>query len=50
MSMFPQVYVNGLRHCTFQHRIPLENVSTISIRGDVSIQVIGFVEVSKTHF
>ncbi|XP_046719934.1 uncharacterized protein LOC124395478 [Silurus meridionalis] len=39
-----EVYVNGTQHCTYKHRIPLEKVSTISIRGQVSIQMIGFIE------
>ncbi|XP_060734584.1 uncharacterized protein LOC132851633 [Tachysurus vachellii] len=39
-----EVYVNGLQHCRFEHRIPLENVSTISIYGDVIIPIYGFIE------
>ncbi|XP_053478229.1 galectin-4-like [Ictalurus furcatus] len=39
-----EVYVNGLQHCTFKHRIPLENVSTLGICGDVIINYFGFVE------
>ncbi|GAA6112159.1 uncharacterized protein LOC113650788 isoform X1 [Tachysurus ichikawai] len=38
------VIVNGLRHCTFKHRVPLEKVSAILFHGDVSIQLIGFIE------
>lgn len=45
--MFQQVCVNGLQHCTFKHRIPLENVSTLGICGDVIINYFGFVEVSN---
>lgn len=48
--MLLQVYVNGLKHCTFKHRIPLEKVSLIAINGDTTIQLIGFAEVSKTLF
>ncbi|KAK3549073.1 hypothetical protein QTP70_030375 [Hemibagrus guttatus] len=39
-----EVYVNGLQHCTFKHRIPLEKVSTLAIFGDVNIKYFGFVE------
>lgn len=40
-----QVYVNGLKHCTFKHSIPLEKVSTLGIRGDVSKLIYGFIDV-----
>lgn len=50
--MLLQVYVGGSKHCTFKHRIPLENICAIEIPGmpfaGVTIQFIGFVEVSKT--
>lgn len=46
-SILLQVYVNGLSHCTFKHRIPLEKVSTIAVCGEVTIQLISFIEVSK---
>ncbi|XP_053533828.1 uncharacterized protein LOC108264746 isoform X2 [Ictalurus punctatus] len=39
-----EVYVNGLKHCTFKHRVPLEKVSLIAINGDTTIQLIGFAE------
>ncbi|KAK2848358.1 hypothetical protein Q7C36_010040 [Tachysurus vachellii] len=39
-----EVYVNGLRHCTFKHRIPLEKVSTLEIRGDISQLIWGFID------
>ncbi|KAI5616329.1 hypothetical protein C0J50_24166, partial [Silurus asotus] len=32
-----EVYVNGFKQCTFKHRIPLEKISTLNIRGNVSI-------------
>uniref|UniRef100_A0A3B1JM14 Galectin n=1 Tax=Astyanax mexicanus TaxID=7994 RepID=A0A3B1JM14_ASTMX len=32
--MFLQVIVNGLQHCMFKHRVPLEKVSALTIRGD----------------
>ncbi|GAA6112333.1 uncharacterized protein LOC113650788 isoform X1, partial [Tachysurus ichikawai] len=37
-----EVYVNGLRHCVFKHRIPLEKVSTIEIPGGLSKLMFGF--------
>ncbi|KAK3548354.1 hypothetical protein QTP70_010715 [Hemibagrus guttatus] len=39
-----QVYVNTMSHCTFKHRMPLEKVSAIAVHGDITIQLIGFVE------
>ncbi|GAA6112024.1 uncharacterized protein LOC113650748 isoform X1, partial [Tachysurus ichikawai] len=39
-----EVYVNGLHQCTFNHRIPVENISTLGISGDVIIYYFGFVE------
>ncbi|XP_053355709.1 uncharacterized protein LOC128527408 isoform X1 [Clarias gariepinus] len=39
-----EVYSNGMKHCTFKHRIGLENVSTIEVHGEVTLQLIGFVE------
>ncbi|XP_058243509.1 uncharacterized protein lgals4 isoform X2 [Hemibagrus wyckioides] len=39
-----QVYVNTVNHCTFKHRMPLEKVSAINIHGDITIQLIGFIE------
>ncbi|XP_053355996.1 uncharacterized protein LOC128527577 isoform X1 [Clarias gariepinus] len=43
-----EVYVGGSKHCTFKHRIPLENICAIEIPGmpfaGVTIQFIGFVE------
>lgn len=40
-----QVFVNGLQHSTFKHRIPLEKVSTLDIRGDVSKPIYGIIDV-----
>lgn len=42
--------MNSFRHCTFKHRLPLEKVSTIVIRGDVTMELIGFIDVSKAFF
>ncbi|KAI5606390.1 hypothetical protein C0J50_10006, partial [Silurus asotus] len=39
-----EVYVNGFKHCTFKHRIPLDKVSTFNVRGDVSLQVCGLID------
>ncbi|XP_047677998.1 uncharacterized protein LOC113650748 isoform X2 [Tachysurus fulvidraco] len=39
-----EVYVNGLHHCTFNHRIPVENISTLGISGDIIIYYFGFVD------
>ncbi|KAI5616328.1 hypothetical protein C0J50_24165, partial [Silurus asotus] len=40
-----EVYVNGLRLCTFKHRIPVEKVSTLGIRGDAFKPIYGFIDV-----
>lgn len=40
-----QVNVNGQDLCIYKHRIPLEKVSVLSISGDVSVNMIGFVMV-----
>lgn len=39
--------MNGLKHCTFKHRIPLEKVSALSIDGNASILMCGFIHVRK---
>ncbi|XP_047678384.1 galectin-4-like [Tachysurus fulvidraco] len=44
-----EVYVNNLKHCTFKHRIPLEKVSTLGIRGDVTINYFGIVKLRSEH-
>ncbi|KAM9493163.1 uncharacterized protein Hap1MRO34_003470 isoform 1-T1 [Clarias gariepinus] len=43
-----EIYVNGLELCTFKHRVPIENISTLAICGDVSINFIGFIETWST--
>ncbi|XP_062860729.1 galectin-6-like [Trichomycterus rosablanca] len=43
-----EVYVNSQKHCTFNHRIPFEKLSTIRICGNISISIIGFIENWKT--
>ncbi|XP_062861119.1 uncharacterized protein LOC134323515 [Trichomycterus rosablanca] len=37
-----EVYVNGLRHCMFKHRIPIEKVTTLAFNGTVSFSICGF--------
>ncbi|XP_060779272.1 uncharacterized protein LOC132887734 isoform X2 [Neoarius graeffei] len=39
-----EVYVNGLKHCTFKHRIPLDKVSALSVNGDISLLLCGFIQ------
>ncbi|XP_072551942.1 galectin-6-like [Salminus brasiliensis] len=39
-----EVYVNGLKHSVFKHRIPVEKVSTLDIRGDVSMHILGYID------
>uniref|UniRef100_A0A3B1J9G2 Galectin n=1 Tax=Astyanax mexicanus TaxID=7994 RepID=A0A3B1J9G2_ASTMX len=40
------VFVNGVKHCMFKHRIPVEKVSTLNIDGDVFINMLGYINVS----
>uniref|UniRef100_A0A8C2CV23 Galectin n=1 Tax=Cyprinus carpio TaxID=7962 RepID=A0A8C2CV23_CYPCA len=42
------VRIKGQQHCMFKHRIPLEEVNTINIYGNVSISFLGFVTVSES--
>ncbi|XP_042630715.1 uncharacterized protein lgals4 isoform X3 [Cyprinus carpio] len=42
-----QVRIKGQQHCMFKHRIPLEEVNTINIYGNVSISFLGFVTDSE---
>ncbi|KAK3548353.1 hypothetical protein QTP70_010714 [Hemibagrus guttatus] len=39
-----EVYVNDTSHSTFKHRMPFEKVSTIAVGGDVTMQLIYFIE------
>uniref|UniRef100_A0A8B9HV06 Galectin n=1 Tax=Astyanax mexicanus TaxID=7994 RepID=A0A8B9HV06_ASTMX len=41
-----EVYVNSFQHCTFKHRMSVERVSAIDIRGDVNINMFGFIQAS----
>ncbi|KAG9273531.1 hypothetical protein AMEX_G12687, partial [Astyanax mexicanus] len=36
----------GVKHCMFKHRIPVEKVSTLNIGGDVSMNMLGYINVS----
>uniref|UniRef100_A0A3B4E0Z3 Galectin n=1 Tax=Pygocentrus nattereri TaxID=42514 RepID=A0A3B4E0Z3_PYGNA len=49
-DIFVQVYVNGFQHCLFKHRIPLEKVSALGLEGDVTINILGVIEVSNVMF
>ncbi|XP_060754280.1 verrucotoxin subunit beta-like [Neoarius graeffei] len=40
-----EVIVNGLGFCTFNHRFPLDKVTTLDIRGDVFMNTFGIIEV-----
>lgn len=40
--------VNGLEYCTFNHRIPVDKVTTLGVRGDVFMNTVSIIEVS--HF
>ena len=40
-----QVYVNGMKHSTFKHRLPVEKVSNLGISGDVAMNVLGYIDV-----
>ncbi|KAL7878435.1 hypothetical protein AOLI_G00094090 [Acnodon oligacanthus] len=39
-----EVYVNGMKHCMFKHRIPVEKVSHLEICGDVSMHILGYID------
>ncbi|XP_056099957.1 uncharacterized protein LOC130078471 [Rhinichthys klamathensis goyatoka] len=39
-----QIYVNGKEQYTFKHRIPLEKVSALNIKGDVAVKLLGFIQ------
>lgn len=48
--MLLQVHVNGVQLCIFKHRIPLENISTLAVSGDISITVYGFIDVRVSKY
>ncbi|KAK3510722.1 hypothetical protein QTP70_015973 [Hemibagrus guttatus] len=41
-----EVMLNGLEYCKFKHRIPVENVTTLHIKGDIFMNTFGITEVS----
>uniref|UniRef100_A0A3B4CW64 Galectin n=1 Tax=Pygocentrus nattereri TaxID=42514 RepID=A0A3B4CW64_PYGNA len=41
-----QAYVNGQKNCFFKHRMPVEKVTTLNIKGEVIMNTIGYVAVS----
>uniref|UniRef100_A0AAR2JZA3 Galectin n=1 Tax=Pygocentrus nattereri TaxID=42514 RepID=A0AAR2JZA3_PYGNA len=45
-DIFIVAYVNGQRNCFFKHRMPVEKVTTLHIKGDVFMNTIGYVAVS----
>ncbi|TSL75311.1 Galectin-6 [Bagarius yarrelli] len=38
-----EVFVDGVKHCTFTHRIPSDKVFTVDVRGDVSLFLWGII-------
>ncbi|XP_036416241.1 stonustoxin subunit beta-like [Colossoma macropomum] len=38
-----EAYVNGQKNCFFKHRMPIEKVTTLNIKGDVFMNTIGYV-------
>ncbi|XP_036420761.1 verrucotoxin subunit beta-like [Colossoma macropomum] len=38
-----EAYVNGQKKCFFKHRMPIEKVTTLHIKGDVFMNTIGYV-------
>ncbi|XP_047659008.1 galectin-4-like [Tachysurus fulvidraco] len=44
-----KVMVNGLEYCKFEHRIPVDKVTTLNIRGDVFMNTFGFTKVDDIN-
>ncbi|XP_053333631.1 stonustoxin subunit alpha-like [Clarias gariepinus] len=44
-----EVIVNGLEFCTFDHRIPVDKVTFLSIMGDVFMNTLRFIEVEDVN-
>ncbi|MCJ8748057.1 hypothetical protein PDJAM_G00160570 [Pangasius djambal] len=44
-----EVIVNGLLYCTFAHRIPVDKVTTVDIRGDVFMNKFSIIEVDDIN-
>ncbi|KAL7845523.1 hypothetical protein AOLI_G00237150 [Acnodon oligacanthus] len=38
-----EVYINGQKNCFFKHRMPIDKVTTLNIRGHVFMNTIGYV-------
>lgn len=47
LVLIHQVYVNGKEYYLFKHRIPLENVAALNIKGDIVVNIGGFIQVSQ---
>ncbi|XP_047659636.1 verrucotoxin subunit beta-like [Tachysurus fulvidraco] len=44
-----EVMVNGLEFCKFKHRIPVDKVTTLNIRGDVFMNTFGITKVDDIN-
>ncbi|KAF4075338.1 hypothetical protein AMELA_G00233300 [Ameiurus melas] len=44
-----EVMVNGLEYCTYNHRIPVDKVTTLGIRGDVFMNTVRIIEVEDVY-
>ncbi|GAA6088620.1 cytolytic toxin-alpha-like [Tachysurus ichikawai] len=44
-----EVMVNGLEYCKFKHRIPVDKVTTLNIRGDVFMNTFGITKVDDIN-
>ncbi|XP_053532311.1 cytolytic toxin-alpha isoform X1 [Ictalurus punctatus] len=44
-----EVMVNGLEYCTFNHRIPVDKVTTLGVRGDVFMNTVSIIEVKDVN-
>ncbi|KAI4889232.1 hypothetical protein NFI96_022670, partial [Prochilodus magdalenae] len=42
-----RVFVNGVKHSILNHRVPVQRVACLEICGDVSLNVLGYVDVSQ---
>uniref|UniRef100_A0A3B4CVV9 Galectin n=1 Tax=Pygocentrus nattereri TaxID=42514 RepID=A0A3B4CVV9_PYGNA len=42
-----KAYVNGQKNCFFKHRMPVEKVTTLNIKGEVIMNTIGYVGMSS---
>ncbi|XP_017313557.1 cytolytic toxin-alpha [Ictalurus punctatus] len=44
-----EVMVNGLEYCTFNHRIPVDKVTTLGVWGDVFMNTVSIIEVKDVN-